>query len=77
VPRLFIDGAKAPVRDLPNLRPCRSDPRCQIHNAMERLPKSLHASFRCVLRQASKLDDVAKAERLLRQEHGAAGITGT
>ena len=33
---------------------------------MERLPKSLHASVRCVLRQAWELDDAAKAERLLR-----------
>jgi putative transposase len=43
--------------------------RCQIHkarNIMERLPKSLHASVRCVLRQAWELDDPAKAERLLR-----------
>jgi putative transposase len=30
------------------------------------LPKSLHASVRCVLRQAWELDDAAKAERLLR-----------
>jgi hypothetical protein len=43
--------------------------RCQIHkarNIMERSPKSLHASVRCVLRQAWELDDAAKAERLLR-----------
>src|SRR5213082_1053742 len=33
---------------------------------MERLPKSLHASVRRVLRQAWELDDAAKAERLLR-----------
>src|SRR6478752_5824750 len=61
VPRLFIiDGAKALSAAIQ---------RCQIHkarNIMERLPKSLHASVRRVLRQAWELDDAAKAERLLR-----------
>ena len=33
---------------------------------MERLPKSLHASVRRALRQAWELDDVDKAEWLLR-----------
>ena len=43
--------------------------RCQIHkarNIQERLPKSLHASVRRVLRQAWELDDADKAEKLLR-----------
>ena len=43
--------------------------RCQIHkarNILERLPKSMHASVRSVLRQAWELDDAAKAEKLLR-----------
>ena len=38
----------------------------KARNIMERLPKSLHASVRCVLRQTWELDDAAKAERLLR-----------
>jgi putative transposase len=33
---------------------------------MERLPKSLHASVRRVLRQAWGLDDADKAEKLIR-----------
>src|SRR3954462_15902936 len=43
--------------------------RCQVHkarNITERLPKSLHAAVRRTLRQAWELDDVAKAERLVR-----------
>jgi hypothetical protein len=43
--------------------------RCQVHkarNIMERLPKSLHASVRRVLRQAWELDDADKAEKLSR-----------
>ena len=71
VPRLFIiDGSKALStairrtfgRDAPIQR-------CQVHkarNIMERLPKSMHASVRSVLRQAWELDDAAKAEKLLR-----------
>src|SRR5207302_1982349 len=59
--------------------------RCQIHkarNIMERLPKSLHASVRCVLRQAWELDDAAKAERLLRNlaqrlEREWSGVAGS
>jgi hypothetical protein len=45
--------------------------RCQIHkarNIMDRLPKSMHAQVRRVLRQAWELDDDAgKAETLLRK----------
>lgn len=69
--RLFIiDGSKALStairrafgRDTPIQR-------CQVHkarNILERLPKSMHASVRSVLRQAWELDDAAKAEKLLR-----------
>ncbi len=71
VPRLFIiDGSKALStairrtfgRDAPIQRR-------QVHkarNILERLPKSMHASVRSVLRQVWKLDDAAKAEKLLR-----------
>ena len=43
--------------------------RCQIHkarNILDRLPKSMQASVRHVLRQAWELSDAGKAERLLR-----------
>src|SRR5207344_3005877 len=43
--------------------------RCQIHkarNILERLPKSMHASVRRVLRQAWEMDDAEKAETLIR-----------
>ena len=43
--------------------------RCQIHkarNIMDRLPKSMHARVRRVLRQTWELDDAGKAETLLR-----------
>ena len=43
--------------------------RCQIHkarNIMDRLPKSMHAQVRRVLRQAWEMDDADKAEKLLR-----------
>src|ERR1700731_946930 len=46
-----------------------SDTCCQIHkarNIMDRLPKSMHAQVRRVLRQAWELDDAGKAETLLR-----------
>ena len=71
VPRLFIiDGSKALStairrafgRDAPIQH-------CQVHkarNILERLPKSMHASVRSVLRQVWELDDAAKAEKLLR-----------
>jgi putative transposase len=38
----------------------------KARNIMERLPKTLHASVRRVLRQAWELDDADKAEKLLR-----------
>ena len=71
LPRLFIiDGSKALSkairaafgRDV-------AIQRCQIHkarNIMDRLPKSMHAQVRRVLRQAWELDDAGKAETLLR-----------
>jgi putative transposase len=44
--------------------------RCQIHKArnviLDRLPKSMHASVRRVLRQAWEMNDADKAETLLR-----------
>ena len=43
--------------------------RCQVHkarNIMDRLPKSMHAQVRRVLRQAWEMDDAGKAEQLLR-----------
>src|SRR3984893_5051066 len=46
-----------------------SDTCCQIHkarNIMDRLPKSMRAQVRRVLRQAWELDDAGKAETLLR-----------
>jgi transposase-like protein len=70
-PRLFIiDGSKALSkairaafgRDV-------AIQRCQIHkarNIMDRLPKSMHASVRRVLRQAWEMQDASKAEKLLR-----------
>jgi len=59
--------------------------RCQVHkarNIMERLPKSLHASVRRVLRQAWELDDADKAEKLIRNlahrlERDWSGVSGS
>ena len=71
VPRLFIiDGAKALSKVIKRTFG-RDTPiqRCQIHkarNILERLPKSMHASVRSVLRQAWEMDDAGKAEKLLR-----------
>jgi putative transposase len=70
-PRLFIiDGAKALSKAIRRTFG-RHTPiqRCQIHkarNIRERLPPSLHASVRKVLRQAWELDDADKAEQLIR-----------
>jgi hypothetical protein len=66
-------------------KPRPRPPRCQIHkarNIQERLPKSLHASVRRVLRQAWELDDADKAEKLLRNlarrlERDWAGVAGS
>jgi len=71
VRRLFIiDGSKALSRAIK--RTFGRDTaiqRCQIHkarNILERLPKSMRASVKRVLRQAWEMDDAAKAEKLLR-----------
>jgi len=85
--RLFvIDGAKALSKAIRKTFG-RHTPiqRCQVHkarNIMERLPKSLQAGVRKVLRQAWELGDAAKAERLLRNlarrlEHDAPGVSGS
>ena len=71
VPRLFIiDGAKALSKAIrQTFGRAAAIQRCQIdkaRNIMERLPKSLHASVRRVLRQAWELNDADKAEKLLR-----------
>ena len=87
VPRLFIiDGSKALSRAIRrSFGRETAIQRCQIHkarNIMERLPKGLHASVRRALRQAWELDDVARAERLIRKlaqrlEHEAPGVSGS
>src|SRR4029077_1452756 len=85
--RLFIiDGAKAVSKAIRKTFG-RHTPiqRCQVHkarNIMERLPKSLQAGVRKVLRQAWELGDAAKAERLLRNlarrlQHDAPGVSGS
>ena len=71
VARLFIIyGAKALSKAIRRtFGRAGSIQRCQIHkarNIMDRLPKTLHASVRRVLRQAWELDDADKAEKLLR-----------
>src|SRR6202163_1331229 len=87
VPRLFIiDGSKALSKAIRrNFGPDTAIQPCQIHkarNIQERLPKSLHASVRRVLRQAWELDDADKAEKLLRNlarrlERDWAGVAGS
>lgn len=85
--RLFIvDGAKALrkaiLRTFGKHTPIQ---RCQVHkgrNIMERLPKHLHAPVRRALRQAWELDDVVKAEQLIRNlarrlEQEAPGVSET
>jgi putative transposase len=85
--RLFvIDGAKALSQAIRKTFG-RHTPiqRCQVHkarNIMERLPKSLQAGVRRVLRQAWELGDATKAEKLLRNlarrlEHDAPGVSGS
>ena len=87
VPRLFIiDGSKALSkvirRSFGREAPVQ---RCQIHkarNIMARLPKSLHAAIRRLLRQAWELDDAEKAEKLIRNlarrlEHVAPGVSAS
>ena len=70
MPRLFIiDGAKALSKAIRRtFGAAAAIQRCQVHkarNIIERLPKSLHASVRRVLRQAWELDDADKAEKLI------------
>ena len=87
VPRLFIiDGAKALSKAIRRtFGRAAAIQRCQIHkarNIMERLPKSLHASVRRVLRQAWELNDADKAEKLLRNlaqrlERDWSGVSGS
>ena len=87
VPRLFIiDGAKALTKAIRRtFGATAAIQRCQVHkarNIMERLPKSLHASVRRVLRQAWELDDADKAEKLLRNlaqrlERDWSGVSGS
>jgi putative transposase len=87
VSRLFIiDGAKALSKAIRRTFG-RDTPiqRCQIHkarNIVGRLPPSLHASVRRVLRQAWELDDADKAEKLIRNlarrlEHDAPGASAS
>ena len=85
--RLFIvDGAQALRKAIRRTFGKRTPiQRCQIHkgrNIMERLPKHLQASVRRTLRQAWELDDVAKAEQLIRNlarrlEQEAPGVSKT
>jgi len=87
VPRLFIiDGAKVLTKAIRRtFGATAAIQRCQVHkarNIMERLPKSLHASVRRVLRQAWELDDADKAEKLLRNlaqrlERDWSGVSGS
>src|SRR5438552_2342102 len=87
LPRLFvIDGAKALSKAIRRtFGRTTAIQRCQVHkarNIMERLPKSLHASVRRVLRQAWELDDADKAEKLLRNlaqrlERDWSGVAGS
>ena len=87
VPRLFIiDGSKALSKAIRRSFGREAlIQRCQIHkarNIMERLPKPMHAAVRRVLRQAWKLDDANKAEKLIRNlarrlEHDAPGVSGS
>ena len=72
VPRLFIiDGSKALSKAIrATFGRDAAIQRCQIHkarNIMDRLPKSMHAQVRRVLRQAWEMDDADKAEKLLPQ----------
>lgn len=69
--RLFVvDGAKALSKTIRRTFGAGTPiQRCQVHkarNIIERCPPSLHATVRKALRQAWELDDVDKAERLLR-----------
>ena len=85
--RLFVlDGAKALTSAVQRTFG-RNTPiqRCQVHksrNILERCPKKHIASVRKTLRKAWELDDVAKAERLIkdlarRMEKEAPGVSGS
>ena len=81
VPRLsIIDGAKALSKAIRRtFGGAAAIQRCQVHkarNIMERLPKSLHASVRRVLRQAWELDHADKAEKLIRTLPSVSNETG-
>jgi putative transposase len=81
VPRLFVvDGAKALSKAIrATFGRDVAIQRCQIHkacNIMDRLPKEVHASTRRALRQAWDLDDVEKAEKLIRNLAARAGPAG-
>src|SRR5208282_6146201 len=70
VARLFIiDGSKALSKAIrATFGRDAAIQRCQIHkarNIMDRLPDSMHAQVRRVLRQAWEMDDADKAEKLL------------
>ena len=70
-PRLFIiDGSKALSKAIrATFGRDAAIQRYQIHkarNILDRLPKSMHAQVRRVLRQAWEMDDAGKAEALLR-----------
>ena len=70
-PRLFIiDGSKALSKAIrAAFGRDAAIQRCQIHkarNIMDRLPKSMHAPVRRVLRHAWEMQDESKAEKLLR-----------
>src|SRR5665647_2216043 len=85
--RLFVvDGAKALTKAIRNTFGHHTPiQRCQVHkarNITDRLAKPLHASVRKTLRQAWELNDVDKAERLIknlarRLEHDYPGVSGS
>ena len=65
----IIDRSKALQGDPGNVWTRPGTQRCQTHkarNIMDRLPKSMHAQVRRVLRQAWEIDDADKAKKLLR-----------
>ena len=81
-PRLFIiEGSKALSKALRRtFGGAAAIQRCQVHkagNILERLPKSLHALVRRVLRQAWELDDADKAEKLILSPTSLGASNGT
>lgn len=84
--RFIIDGSRALSKAIRNSFGQNAPiQRCQVHkarNITERLPKSLHASVRKVLRQAWELDDAVNAEKLIRNlarrlEREAPGVSAS